>query len=71
MSKGNFFLRFSDETLIIPFTELDQIEGVPVYRTQSIKHYLETKRPEKLPDYEQHLINFEKRFQLIESKIKH
>lgn len=71
MSKGNFYLRFQDETLIIPFTELDQIEGTPVYRTNSIKHYLETKRPDKLKDYEQHLINFEKKFRLIESKIKH
>jgi hypothetical protein len=71
MSKENFFLRFKDEIVIIPFTELDQIEGTPVYRTESIKRYLEEKRPDKLPAYEQHLIDFEKKFRLIDSKIKY
>lgn len=64
-----FYLKFKNETVIIPTEFLGKKHGAINFSSSKREEYLKTHRPDLIPEYNQHIKNFEKRFSLIESKI--
>lgn len=68
--KQPFFLRFKNETVTIPKSYLVNESNVIVFSQKNVEKFLETERPELLPAYQNHCIEFENKFKMIDQLLK-